>query len=251
MLCIVAWIIFGFLGIFSAKYREYAKDSFRCAFNLVKLRPCESDIDRKIKTKIISKLLRFPSAARFVMKYYNVLSLAFVILIFASGGYSIYSLYNLIAYGTCDVEHPENCPFSAPSACIINASADIKTFTATSYPVCKEDGKPLVILFSTSFCPHCAWIGPTFDEFAEENKDKITAYHWDLDTKDNRLTGEVETSIPSKYLDIYKKFNPDRTVPTFAFGCKYYRIGTAYEAQNNLTAEKEEFEAVLRELLKS
>ncbi len=51
-------------------------------------------------------------------------------------------------------------------------------------------------------------------------------------------------------LAIFKQFNPDNSIPTFVFGCEYYRVGNAYEQQNDLTAEIGEFKAVIEELLK-
>jgi len=48
---------------------------------------------------------------------------------------------------------------------------------------------------------------------------------------------------------IYNKFNPKGSVPTFVFGCKYFRVGNAYEAQDNLEAEETEFRSVIDKLL--
>jgi len=129
---------------------------------------------------------------------------------------------------------------------------DIKTFKAIEGPVETIDGKPVIRLFSTTWCPHCIWIKPTFDRVVKEYADagKIVAHHWEMDTGDDTLTPEIETSVPASEQAVFQKFNPNNTIPTFVFGGKYYRIGNGYEQQQNLTAEEKEFRAVIDELIK-
>lgn len=118
--------------------------------------------------------------------------------------------------------------------------------------ICKEDGKPVVYLFSTTWCPHCQWIGSTFDSVVKKYVDegKIVAYHWDVDVNDNTLTSEKETVVPAKDLAIYKEFNPGGSIPTFVFGCKYSRIGNGFEQRNDLKSEIAEFEALIKDMIK-
>ncbi|MBW2988271.1 hypothetical protein KY318_02065 [Candidatus Woesearchaeota archaeon] len=80
-------------------------------------------------------------------------------------------------------------------------------------------------------------------------KDRVVAYLWELDTGDNLLTDEIETKVPDEEMAIYHKFNPQRSVPTFVFGCRYVRVGTVYEAQNDLTKEEADFQKVIEALL--
>ena len=46
--------------------------------------------------------------------------------------------------------------------------------------VCKIDGKPVVRFYSTTTCPHCNWVGPTYEKVVKEYVDagKIVAMHW-------------------------------------------------------------------------
>ena len=113
--------------------------------------------------------------------------------------------------------------------------------------ICTEDGKPIIYLFSTTWCPHCQWIGETFKEFANnaESEGKAKVYQWEIDINDDALTEEVETEIPAEALAIYQEVNPRGSIPTFVFGCKYSRIGNGYERQNDLAAEKADFEKML------
>ncbi|MEK7071950.1 MAG: thioredoxin family protein [Patescibacteria group bacterium] len=118
--------------------------------------------------------------------------------------------------------------------------------------ICKENGKPVVYLFSTTWCPHCQWIKDTFDEVVSKYvaEGKIVAYHWDVDINDNTLTSEKETVVPAKDLAIYKEFNPGGSIPTFVFGCKYSRIGNGFEQQQDLKSEISEFEALIKDMIK-
>jgi thiol-disulfide isomerase/thioredoxin len=125
------------------------------------------------------------------------------------------------------------------------------TFTVTGDQPCKENGKPLIMLFSTTWCPHCKWIKDTFDATAKSYGDKIAAYHWEIDTGDNTLTDAVEKEAPANLLAYYKKYNPGGSIPTFVFGCKYSRIGNGYERQQNLTAEESEFREKIGKLMGS
>lgn len=132
-------------------------------------------------------------------------------------------------------------------------AAGVKTFLEKSgADVCKENGKPVVYLFSTTWCSHCGWIKETFDTAIKQYvaQGKIAAYHWELDTGDNTLTDQVETTVPDEAMAVYQEFNPDGSIPTFVFGCKYYRIGNGYEAQNDLAAEQKEYAAVINDLTK-
>ena len=117
--------------------------------------------------------------------------------------------------------------------------------------ICTENGKPVIELYSTTWCPHCKWIKDTFDSVAKEYvaAGKIVAHHWEIDTGDDTLTAANETKVPDSELAAYKQFNPDGSIPTFVFGCKYYRIGNGYESQNNLTAETNEFRRVIDTLI--
>jgi thiol-disulfide isomerase/thioredoxin len=126
--------------------------------------------------------------------------------------------------------------------------------------ICKQDNKPIIRMYSTSFCPHCQWVKPAFSEVAksymDENKIVAHVWEWIYDSQGNQigaddsLTPQNEGSVPDAEKKVFDQFNPNGTIPTFVFGCKYYRIGNQFEAQKDLNAEKVVFTQIIEELLK-
>ena len=129
--------------------------------------------------------------------------------------------------------------------------SDNFTFSSTGDNLCTDSsGKPYVILFSTTTCPHCIWVGDTFDSLINsEHADELNIQHWNLDTGDNTLTSQVEGQVPSDIMQIYSRYDPQGYVPAYVFGCEYSRIGNGYEREDNLDAEYGEFEKVIEEIL--
>jgi len=125
------------------------------------------------------------------------------------------------------------------------------TFSVTDNDICEQDGKPVIRMLSTTWCPHCNWIKSTFDKVVKEYADsgKIVAYHWQLDSEDNTLTDGIESKVPKSEIEIFNQFNPRNSVPTFIFGCKYYRIGNGYEENNDLASEEREFMNIIEILI--
>lgn len=130
-------------------------------------------------------------------------------------------------------------------------TSGFETFDAINSEICTEDGKPVIRLFSTTWCPHCVWISDTFDTVVKRYVDEglIVAHHWEVDTGDDTLTDQIEDGVPVSEMDIFDEFNPQGSIPTYVFGCKYYRIGNGYEQENDLASEAAEFEEVIEELL--
>ena len=64
----------------------------------------KSAVDQRIKSKFSAKLMRWPSVARGFCKYFEVLSLIFVILLLVSLAFSAYGIYNYAVYGNCNGE---------------------------------------------------------------------------------------------------------------------------------------------------
>ncbi len=123
------------------------------------------------------------------------------------------------------------------------------SFKAVDHALCLQEGKPIIREFATSWCPHCAWIKPVYQQIVKEYGDKIVAYQWEVDEGNNLLTEEFEFEVPASEMNIFKTFNPEQTIPTFVFGCKYVRIGNAFEAQNDKEAEAKEFRYIIDKII--
>ena len=124
-----------------------------------------------------------------------------------------------------------------------------QSFRVTDNDICLSDGKPIIREFATSWCPHCAWVKPVYQEVVKSYGDQIVAYQWEVDTNDNLLTEQLEFEVPAGEMNVFSDFNPDQTIPTFLFGCKYLRIGNAYEEQNDKEAEAKELKYIIDKLL--
>lgn len=112
VICVAALIVFGFLSVFSVRYRPLAKEAFGCVFKLIRLKPCDTGFDQRVKSKITAKLLRKnPTVAKFTYKNFRIISLVFLILFFGSMLYSAYGIFNLVVYGTCN-PHSGDCIFN-------------------------------------------------------------------------------------------------------------------------------------------
>ncbi|MFH1608808.1 MAG: thioredoxin domain-containing protein, partial [Patescibacteria group bacterium] len=103
MPCVIALIIFGIMGIFSASHRALAKEALGCVFKRATFRPCNSDFKDKIKDKILAKLInRSMFLTKLVNKHYELLSWIFFILMAGSMAWVIYGGYNFYVYGSCN-----------------------------------------------------------------------------------------------------------------------------------------------------
>jgi len=108
MICLIALVVAGFLGIFSVSYRRIAIDAFNCVFRNITFRRCTSGTDIKLKSHITGSLLkRSPRTARFVRRNFEWISWLFTLLLVGSVIYSGISIYNLHAYGNCNGQNSQ------------------------------------------------------------------------------------------------------------------------------------------------
>ena len=112
-------------------------------------------------------------------------------------------------------------------------------FEKLSDDMCTENGAPLIRYYSTTWCPHCQYIDPVFDQVMSEYEGRITVKHFVIDLE-----------APSEEdMNEFKRFAPNGNIPAFSFGCEYYRIGNSFESSGNLAAEAQEFRRVIDILL--
>jgi hypothetical protein len=142
MICILAMVVFGIMGIFSASHRKLAKEAFDCVFRMITFRPCNSTFDQRMKGKIVGKLInKSPRMAGFVNKNFKLLSTLMVIIFFISMIYSGYAIYNLGIHGTCDPEDPDTCIFT-PEQLADDSCGDCGIVGCDIHNTECTDGKP-------------------------------------------------------------------------------------------------------------
>jgi hypothetical protein len=113
MICFLALIVFAVLGIFSAKYRDYAREAFDCVFRRITLRKCNTSFDKKMKMKLTGKIMkRNQKLAKVVFKHFELISWIFTLLLIVSLIYSVAGIYNFIVYQNCEGPHGGQCIYS-------------------------------------------------------------------------------------------------------------------------------------------
>lgn len=166
VLCVIALVVFGVLGIFSVRHRKVAAEAFDCVTRMVTLRPCTTKLDERIKAKVVAKAFkRSPGAAALLNRHFEAFSWAFLILTFASFGYTAYGAYNLITIGTCDPISGA-CVFSQIGGNITESHCASTTF----------------IEFYGTECAHCRGMDPVVAQVEEETGvlfEKLEVYHND------------------------------------------------------------------------
>ncbi len=165
VVCIIAFIIFGILSLFSAKYRPLAKEGFNCVFRTLTLKPCDTGFDQRIKTQVVYSVMNFsPQLGRLVNKQFALLSWIFVLLSIGSFGYVIYGGYNFYVYGNCDGPN-------ATGGCILNdLTGDYGRFSSPQELIAptnfsgliagNESANVTVVEFGCFTCPYTAKAEP-------------------------------------------------------------------------------------------
>ncbi|MFC2174985.1 thioredoxin family protein [archaeon] len=220
MLCLVALVVFGVLGIFSASHRKTALEAFDCVFRMATLRPCNTGFDQKIKGKIVGKVFKkSPKTAKLIHKNYKLVSWAFTLLFFGSMLYTGYGAYNFIMFGTCDPLDPTNCVFNpqdpAGSVCPFDDyDLTLSAETIGYFRMVNEDPRPFAYFFGTTWCPHCKWEKPIFTRVAQKFP-SITTHMVEVD---------LEPDHPE--ISTFNHYSPGGSIPLVIVGGNYYRVGS-------------------------
>jgi hypothetical protein len=115
MICVIALIVFGVLSIFSATHRPLAREAFDCVFRKITFRKCNTNLDQRIKGDIVAKTMkRSPAFARFIHRWFAVLSWLFLIIFVLSLVQVGMSVYYYVEYDNC------NGP-NSNGYCVLNA----------------------------------------------------------------------------------------------------------------------------------
>ncbi|MBI5133552.1 MAG: thioredoxin domain-containing protein [Thaumarchaeota archaeon] len=182
VLCFIALGVFSVMGIFSAKYRRYAKEAFNCVIKKATLRKCDTDLDIKIKSEIVGSLMGVnKSLAAITNRHFEFLSWMFVLLTVASFAYSAYSVYNYVQYGNCNgPESTETC-FLDPGATGAHGFSRAGEVTELAYPpslaghvIVNGSSRLTIIEYGCYSCPYTKKAEDAVNMLLSEYKDNIT-----------------------------------------------------------------------------
>ncbi|MFT4260927.1 MAG: DsbA family protein [Candidatus Woesearchaeota archaeon] len=201
MLCVVAFIVFGIMGIFSLKYRTLAKEALNCTFRRVTLRKCDTGLDKKVKNMFVAKLGRkHPRLGRFLYKYFEVFTWILILLT----AWSMYEIgvgtYNYAVYGSC-IKPGDS------GVCILNIQESLNQYSTirADYPdemiypspkgpsIGNSESDIIVIMFGCFTCPYTTLAIPKIDELIEEYKDEVLFVFKDFPILNHRYAFETAT----------------------------------------------------------
>jgi hypothetical protein len=102
------------MGIFSATHRDIAREAMDCVFRRIRFKPCESGLDKRLKSAIIGKVMKLsPGLAGFGFRHFDIIAWVFTILMFGSTYWSGMSVYRYAMYGNCHgKDSTEECDFN-------------------------------------------------------------------------------------------------------------------------------------------
>ena len=213
MICVIALIVFGIIGIFSASYRIIAKEAADCVFRRLTLRKCETGLDKRLKNQITGKIARKkPKLAKFLFKNFEIISWILLILLVWSIVQSGIGLYNLAAYGNCN--GPLNEGF-----CIFNPTGSLAQYSGIQmeFPEQKilpshaddpfigpEDAELSVIIFGCYSCPFTKKAEPTIKKLISEYSDRVKFVFKEFPLP--KHAGSMEAAISSHCAYKYNKY---------------------------------------------
>lgn len=192
MICLIALIVFSILGIFSVKHRKLAFKAFDCVFRRVTLRPCQSGLDRKLRTYLLGLVSRKNvKSARILAKHFELISWIFTALLIVSLLFSVRGVYFYLLYGNCNGENSEGfCVFDAlntehdvgvcydPS---ISTSGNMSTPNRDDDPaIGPKNAKVIIIEFGCYSCPYTKKAQPVVAEILKKYGDKVRFIYRDF-----------------------------------------------------------------------
>lgn len=230
MFCIVAFIILSLLGIFSATHRELAKESFDCVFRRVTFRPCTTGFKEKMQAKLIGKLInKSERLAKFVNKYFELISWVFFMAMLVSTFWSVKGIYNFYRFGSCNgLNETGFCVFDPAGtnnqvtniqASCSEPKSDSKTVSfekldVNVFPQLKPEAKNQIIFMGCYACEYTRKTYPLIKKLADQTKSNLVFVH---------VPAKEKTDFISKYVycankedkDKFWKLNDDLFSPKF------------------------------------
>jgi protein-disulfide isomerase len=194
MFCIIAFIVLGILGIFSATNRALAREAFDCVLRRVTLRPCTTGFDEKIKSKILGSVItRSETAARVINRNFELLSWTFFILMVASTIWAFRGLYLFYVTGSCNgLNSAAFCVFDPKGnnnqVSTINTTCSaqpltendltLKNVDLSGFPVLNSGAKDKIVFIGCYDCDYTRKVYPMIIDMAKKFNVEFTFLHY-------------------------------------------------------------------------
>ncbi len=207
MICIIALIVFSFLGIFSATHRALAREAFDCVLRRLTFRPCNASFKEKMKGRIIGKIMnKSVFAAKIFNKYLEVFSWIFFILMVASTYWSVRGAYNFYQYGSCNGLNQDGfCVFdptgannkisaidSSSGECSLHKPTEenlsLEGVTLTGFPEIKGNQKNSVVFIGCYNCDYSRKAYPDIMKLVENSSSDFTFMHFPVKDQSDYLS---------------------------------------------------------------
>jgi len=225
MPCLVALIVFGIMGIFSASQRALAREALDCVFKRVTFRPCNTGFAEKVKGKLLAKVLKRSSfMAKVLNKYYEIFSWIFFILMVGSTIWVFRGVYNFYVYGSCNGlnasgfcafdpsgENNKVTPLGDSTTCGITQKSEktvtLKDVDLSSFPTKNVGSKNTVVFIGCYACDYSRKAYPDILKLvAKKNANYIFA-HYPAKGEVTNLLADVGYCINKDYQDKFWDWN--------------------------------------------
>lgn len=185
MICFLALIVFGILAIFSTTFRPLAKEAFLCVFKKIRLKPCDTGLDMRIKSSLTGKLMnKSPKLARFTYKNFQFLSWIFTLLMILSFVYAVIGGYNYYLYGNCNGPGKDGFCIFDPlgknneissveqgSTCSIEQKSPqnlrLNILNLSTFPSIERNAENTVVFIGCYACPYTRKVFPDIKRISE------------------------------------------------------------------------------------
>ena len=204
MFCILAFIVLGVLGIFSATSRALAKEALDCVLRRVTLRPCTTGFDERLKAKILGSVItRSETAARVLNRNFELLSWAFFLLMVGSSAFAVRGMYLFYVTGSCNgINQSAFCVFDptgqntevsvASTMCKINppgiADVTLKGVDLSGFPVLNAGGENKIVMIGCYACEYSRKVYPRIKALVNGSKAQFTFIDYPVKVRTDLMT---------------------------------------------------------------
>ncbi len=187
VVCIIALVVFGILGIFSATHRPLALEAFDCVFRKMTLRPCNTGLDKRLKMIVSMKVMKHSeTAGKILHNHFETISLLFTVIFALSIIYTGIGIYNIWAYGNCNgpasselcLLNPETYSGTNPLQWLFPPNpSQVKQVSNAGLPMKGNADAPIQIIEVGCFsCPFTKATEPLVEDVLKKYEGRVAFY---------------------------------------------------------------------------